>query len=261
MEDVVLYDKVRKFFLRGLSVQDIKHELGKKYSSKKIDDAIKEFFKDESTDYDDKLIQVIERRFRKGEFLEHIMADLIKGGHKPFEVEKAIIRSETQDGSPIRNHIKRYKLYTKIHIGLILATIILALFQPMYILGTVIVIIGMMIAHFNVPQKNKYWRTEVEAAPVIGYYINSQYFLRVGNVTMFKFWILEPGFVIFAFFTLLGVYGGMIIHDILFGLICIGFGIIGYISFFFKPSEEMSKEKLENNIKKYEKKRLITFFF
>ncbi|MCF7862072.1 hypothetical protein K9M79_07580 [Candidatus Woesearchaeota archaeon] len=234
--NIKLYAEIRKKLESGMMVQDlILKFLAKGYSRSEIDFAVAEFYKDESTDSDDKLIRQIEIRFKKGEYMQDVMEDLVKEGHKPFEVEKAIIRASTTPDTSLNIMFTGWRFYTYIQLLILGLTIILAIFYtPIFAAATVFMFSEMIAAYLLIPQKNKKWNAEVTVLPYAGLTVTQGwwgYNSTIGNY--FRWWVIDPAIVLAAFFIIFGFYGAQI-YGINFLIINLLLGMFSSLSFFAK---------------------------
>jgi len=234
--DADLYMEVRKQLKRGATLQQVREDLLEEGHSKAdIQLAIQEFFKDEATDYDDKLIEEIEDRFDRGELMQNIIDDLVKKGNKPFEVEKALLRASTSPGN-VFEIFRGWKWYTYIQAGIFLMTFLLGIFYtPLFFITTFFMAAEMLISFAGIPAQNKSWVAEVNILPFGGLWITQGVFgynKAVGNY--FRWWILEPSTVLAGFFILFGAFFGMKL-GLTFFSVCVFLAFLSFIAFSESP--------------------------
>lgn len=239
MEKSKLYIDVRRLLEKGRTINNTIITLQNKgHTKEQILEQVNEFYKDEKTNYDDKLVREIEKRFNKGETIQQIMNDLIANNHKPFEVEKAILRADFGEGENIKSTMKKWELSTYINIIIFLLTILLGLFyNKWFFLGTGFMLLVMAVSSIHMPKKYKEWDTEIDVMPIGGFYITQGlwgYNPIIGNY--FRWWILEPGTLYIFFFLIFGIilfafYG---INFLLYSLLLAALSIILYLA---KPTK------------------------
>ncbi|MCF7866251.1 hypothetical protein K9L67_03010 [Candidatus Woesearchaeota archaeon] len=105
----VLYKKVRNLLFDKLTHTEIIDKLSNKYNVKDIQDQINEVYKDENTDYDDKLILEMNELLKQNNMYKVI--DILKAkGHSQFEINKAIMRLDEIQTKKIINKKSYLKL-------------------------------------------------------------------------------------------------------------------------------------------------------
>jgi len=214
----------------------------KGYSVAGIDEAIKEFYKDEATKYDDKLIKIIEKKFmkgkaHKGELLQDIFADLVKEGHKPFEIEKAMLRANFRPHMKVKTAMRRWEAYSIIQICILITTILLTIFYNLiFVIAVFAILISMVAASMGVPKVHAEWRRELGMVPGIGLWTRDGIFGY--NSTTGNYWrwrTLDPAIVVSAVYLFLAIF--FIRFGLLFVLICVYLAMISSICFTIKPPD------------------------
>lgn len=235
MHDAVLCNELRKRLEKGKTFERAKKELMKKgYPTYSIHLALREFYHDESTDYDDKLIRYIEKKLDDGNLLQTIYAKLVKKGHKPFEVQKAMLRATTTPNKNLSNAYRGWHVYSLLQVLVLIASIILAMsYKIVFIIPALAIIFTMVASSANIPKKNIKWKKELGNLPVNGMGLTQGVFgynPMVGNY--FKLWVLDPAMSIFAFFLLFGTVYGLLGYGVGFFIISTVLGGFSGLAFF-----------------------------
>jgi hypothetical protein len=175
MLDAHLSHAARSYLEKGHTLQQVYQFLESKGHSKSdITAAIREFFRDEATDYDDKLIALIEQRFREGkdgkpEYLQTIFEDLVKSGHKPFDVEKAMLRAEFAPKMKVRTGFRHWQWYSIVQLIVLTTTVALSLlYHWSFIIPVPFILAGMLAASMGSPKIDPEWRKEFGMIPMVG---------------------------------------------------------------------------------------------
>jgi hypothetical protein len=238
MENSTLNNEIRKLFEKGEKIISIKEKLKEKgYEDSEVNEEINNFLKDEETDFDDRLVRIIEKRCRKGELLQDIMEDLEKKGNKPYMIEKALLRASTNK-TDFFFMLKGWEIYTYIQILVLIITVILGFtYSLLFFLGTVFMIFEMGISSANISSKN-FWMPEIQSVvPGMGFTITQGYFgynKVIGNY--FRWWMMDPSIVTLISFSSFG-FIMLRFYGINFFIAWLSLGILSFVSFFLKPKE------------------------
>jgi hypothetical protein len=227
---------VRVLFEKGFTEKQINSTLG--YDAEDIKEAIADYKKDETTDYDDKLILEIESRFRKGQTIQQITAELMAKKYDKVEIEEDILRAQLVDTHFIKDTIRSWNIYTYIHNFLLIATILLGIFYtPIFFIATAFIIFEMGIAFLNKLDKDRFYSTSITVTPFIGLTVTQGFFgynSTLGNY--WRWWKLEPGILLSIFFLVFGIYF-FYIYGSTFLMWSWMLGYIALLSYIVKPKD------------------------
>jgi len=207
--DAKLCHLVRQHLAQGNTITVTEEKLARQgYAKRDIALAVKEFYKDQATTYDDKLVTIIEKRFRKGDFMQDIMEKLNQEGHTPFEIEKAVLRASTRKDSEIDAVFKGWELYSMIHLIILVLTLVLSIFYtPAFLVMTFIILILLFASSANIPVDTRKWKTEIAVLPLSGLTITQGFFgynSVIGNY--FRWWFFDPALILFFLLIFFGIY-------------------------------------------------------
>jgi hypothetical protein len=244
MEDSELYMKVRKKLLAGETLVKAKYDLlGEGYSQKDIDYALMDFFRDERTFEDNKLIDKIEEKisskeYERSYFLQDIFADLIKEGNKPYEIEKALLRANISRCKRIRDApevFRRWNIYTTLLWTVFAATVLLAFYKAVFLICSVAWIIIFAINYFYRPKLNQEWKTEIGVIPFMGLRVtDGEWGFNSAFGTYFRWWIIDPSIVMVCFLILFGLFFS-IVYGASFAVLCIALAIVDFLAYIYRP--------------------------
>jgi hypothetical protein len=209
--DPDLYNAVREHFESGGNKADLRQKLLKQgYSRSKIDAAFENYFNEEKTDIDDRLIGTIESRYRRGENLDNIVNSLIQQGFKPSVIDKAVQRASFDDGSV--KQMLGGSAYSYLQVAIIIATLALGFtYHRIFWFATSFVALQLIISSTGITRRDVESTMDDEGTS-IGY-----------NIThLFGWWLLNPVVMVATGFIGLGI-AGLIIYDVKFALICFFF--------------------------------------
>jgi hypothetical protein len=232
--DALLYNDLRNLLNKGKTLIESRNQLlSKGYQANEISEAVSEYYKDEATKRDDKLIALIEERLGDreitGELLQDIFADLVKK-YKPFEVEKALLRARIgKKDLPVI--FSEWSFYSYVQIGILLSTLVLGVFYKLFFIATAFILIEMIIASLGIPTNNAKWRQEITVMPFGGINITDGIFgynSLIGNY--WRFWVMDPAIVLLIFFLMLAIVG-IFINGFLFSLFSLILGTASYYSY------------------------------
>jgi hypothetical protein len=246
MVDAHLVHTARKYLENGHTLQEVHMFLQSKgHSRYDIDVAVREFFRDEATDYDDKLIKHIERKFTNAkdgrpEYLQTIFAELVKEGHKPFEIEKAMLRAHFTPQMRVRKVLKRWEMYSIVQIVILVITVLLSIFYSWLFVPMVLVILAcMQLASMHVPNTDPVYRKELGMIPGIGLWTREGIFGY--NATTGNFWrvmVLDPSIVVSGAFMMLAIIGAITLgKGVAFVVVCVFLALLSDVSFTVKPPD------------------------
>jgi hypothetical protein len=216
MVDVRIYSELRRLLDEGFTIEKAySHLLKKEYSGEEIRLAIDEYFKDENTEYDDKLIEEIEKRFKKKELLHEILSDLVLKGNNPIEVEKAFYRARLEN-KKIAMHFKVINFHHALQIILAFVTLFLGIFyDKTFFLVTIFYCLTVVMFYaFGPTHEDKMeWKSRmfpsgtVSPTPFAGPFWIDGYWafnFRTGRY-FFRWWMVSPKLLFPSFFFLLGI--------------------------------------------------------
>lgn len=229
-----VYKDVRKLFSQGKTIVEIRENLKKKgHSYDEVSLALEHYFQDEKTDYDDKLISYIESQYKKGKPLDSICDILVKKGHKPVEVHKALVRIDTRDSLHIGSLFGEMGKYVTYQSILMLFCVLCAIFVDIvFFFGVLIIGLQLAMSSWHEVKDKSKWKVEIEVNPVLGLTVSKGYFMYAsggrGGMLIPRFWVMHPSvsqfmlFILFSF-TLLWFKGTT---SFLIGLVFSGLSVI-----------------------------------
>jgi hypothetical protein len=220
--DTSLLNAVREHFESGGRKKELVNKLlAQGYSQAKIDDALVDFSKDESTDSDDRMIATIERRFRRGEKLQDIIDALLSEGHSQNEIDKAVQRASFIDGE-VKQVISGLSIYTYIQFGIMVACIVLGFYyNRVFWFAAGLVILELALGSTGLSGKEK---RDESSGISLGY-------TNIGN--FFSWWLLSPQVIVAFGFLALGTVG-LFVFNYVFALICFGFSGLTFLGYFLE---------------------------
>jgi hypothetical protein len=232
-----LYVKVRKLLESGFTADQVLEKLSFESSKDDLLDLVNEYYKDEKSDYDNKLILHIENRFKEGQFLPAIFDELVKSGHKPFEIEKAMLRARTSTNSSMFDVIKKWQTYSQIQFSVFALTIVLGiLYHAIFFIATIFLILQMIAAYIKRKLHPGNWDLEILLLESQGKGVRQNksvfnYNPLYGNY--WNVWIFDPAVLALLFFVCFGLYCDLAYGYSIF-YICLALGLLSSISFFFR---------------------------
>lgn len=203
--NAVLYKKVRDLILDGFSNTEIVDYLKRKYSLKDIQQQINEVYKDENTNYDEKLIKHLNELLKKHN-LEQSINILKEENHNAFEINKAIMRLD--EVKKEKNFSFDYTLLTLFIIPLLLGF----MYSFAYFFLILLMIISFVLYDFYAKRyaqktyKNNTHLFDIDMTLVAGLLINQEdkiYSPKFGVLP--RFWICNQGKVWSLIFLFIGI--------------------------------------------------------